>query len=106
MSSASIQPVNSSIIINQIQNNNNNNKDPESSIQQNESKEVKSNKLITLYLVRHGERLDAVPGNNFLQVCGNNWFNPPLTEIGKAQAKAAAKLLKSHLHGSYTIDND
>lgn len=52
-----------------------------------------------VFVVRHGERLDEVPGNDWRKQCGERWFDPPLTKQGIAQAAYAAAVLQSQLCG-------
>ncbi|CAF1431649.1 unnamed protein product [Didymodactylos carnosus] len=59
--------------------------------------QTKQTGTVRLYLVRHGERLDEVPGNTFYKNCGEQWYDPPLTEMGKRQAYYTATYLKSIL---------
>ncbi|CAF1558324.1 unnamed protein product [Didymodactylos carnosus] len=59
--------------------------------------EIRQTGTVTLYLVRHGERLDEVRGNTFRENCGEQWYNPPLTEVGKTQAYNTAIYLKTIL---------
>lgn len=47
-----------------------------------------------VFVVRHGERLDEVPGNDWRQRCPAQWFDPPLTDKGKRQAEYAASQLQ------------
>merc|ERR1719159_560747 len=57
-------------------------------------------------MVRHGERLDEVPGNDWRQQCQRcpeRWFDPPLTDEGKRQAAYAASQLHSQV-GNMTFD--
>jgi len=46
-----------------------------------------------VWIVRHGERFDEVPGNNWFDICGDLWFDPPLTDEGKKQAAAASEIM-------------
>jgi len=55
-------------------------------------------------MVRHGERLDEVPGNDWFNVCGDLWHDPPLTELGKFQAKeAGTQLLLSPHYSEWSV---
>ena len=50
-----------------------------------------------VWIVRHGQRFDEVRGNNWRAVCGDAWFDPPLTAKGKEQAEGAARQLQAFL---------
>lgn len=47
-----------------------------------------------VWVVRHGERFDEVPGNDWYNTCGDMWFDPPLTEKGRRQAEGSASKLE------------
>lgn len=51
-----------------------------------------SNQTSVLCLIRHGQREDEVPGNNWHESNRGPWYDPPLTEEGKVQAQEAANL--------------
>jgi len=38
------------------------------------------------WFIRHGERYDEMPGNDWHDICQGRWFDPPLTERGGKQA--------------------
>lgn len=53
---------------------------------------------VRLWIVRHGERIDEVPGQkDWGRRNPRQWFDPPLTENGKQQARSTAELLKEQL---------
>lgn len=62
-----------------------------------------SSALCEVYIVRHGERVDEVPGaeqQQWLQsLCGADRFDPPLTRRGVQQAAESARTLRQLLHG-------
>jgi broad specificity phosphatase PhoE len=43
-----------------------------------------------IYIVRHGERLDEAPGNNWRHEHGGRWFDPPITAAGELQVRRDA----------------
>jgi len=57
-----------------------------------------------VFIVRHGERYDEVPGNAWYHECGQRWFDPPLTEKGKLQAEEAAEALETLFGGAKPFD--
>lgn len=60
-----------------------------------------------VWIVRHGERLDEVPGNQWYKEAektGAAWFDPPLTAKGQKQAAGAASALQEMLSKRGAID--
>ena len=57
--------------------------------------EESQSSVCEVWIVRHGERWDEVPGNEWHREAGDAWHDPPLTDKGKGQATKAAELLAS-----------
>jgi hypothetical protein len=57
-----------------------------------------------VWIVRHGERYDEVPGNTWYETSGFKlaWLDPPLTACGRVQAEHAAVVLDTMLRETHT----
>ena len=55
-----------------------------------------------VWIVRHGERYDEVPGNTWYETSGAAWLDPPLTACGRVQAEHAAVVLDTMLRETHT----
>jgi len=56
--------------------------------------EKKENPLPPVFwLIRHGQRYDEVPGNDWDSICQSRWFDPPLTVTGGKQAHKVGQFL-------------
>jgi broad specificity phosphatase PhoE len=63
---------------------------------------VESGASCEVWIVRHGERYDEVPGNDWYETCGESWLDPPLTARGQVQAEDAALALEARLRETQT----
>eukprot|EP00510_Aplanochytrium_minuta_P006456 CAMPEP_0184041738 /NCGR_PEP_ID=MMETSP0955-20130417/63854_1 /TAXON_ID=627963 /ORGANISM="Aplanochytrium sp, Strain PBS07" /LENGTH=232 /DNA_ID=CAMNT_0026332207 /DNA_START=186 /DNA_END=880 /DNA_ORIENTATION=+ len=60
-----------------------------------------------VYMVRHGERIDETrQADEWFKNNMKRWFDPPLTERGKAQARAAAEKLITHFESLDSVPFD
>mmetsp|Transcript_53324 Transcript_53324/g.114561 ORF Transcript_53324/g.114561 Transcript_53324/m.114561 type:complete len:486 (+) Transcript_53324:68-1525(+) len=60
-----------------------------------------------VYVVRHGERMDEVPGkerDEWRATCGSRDFDPPLTGRGHLQALSSAKALRAQIKEERPFD--
>jgi len=59
-----------------------------------------------VFMIRHGERLDKVPGNDWKEQCPERWYDPPLTSEGERQAAYATLQLQycTRFNPNMTVD--
>lgn len=52
--------------------------------------------LVRVWLVRHGERIDeTAAGRAWMETAGSRYFDPPLTDEGRRQARAAGRRMQA-----------